>query len=180
MDFKLKPFSPDSTLEITHCKGSLIKDTLSFKLEYVLKGNMSQLKGLVSQKSLGRRKNDLWKNTCFELFLKESSETNYEEYNFSSAGDWNSYSLKGYREDLQEINSTLIEHFSTVLLADSFHFVVRFKSILANSTSLEFNPCVILEKQNGEKSYWSLNHCNPQKADFHLTEAFIKYEGAPK
>jgi hypothetical protein len=43
------------------------------------------------------RADNLWKTTCFELFLGQAGTT-YREFNFSPSGQWATYAFAAYRE----------------------------------------------------------------------------------
>lgn len=44
------------------------------------------------------RVDDLWRTTCFELFLRRAGEEAYIEFNFSPSGEWSAWTFEGYRE----------------------------------------------------------------------------------
>jgi hypothetical protein len=46
------------------------------------------------------RRNELWKHTCFELFLSTPHSPGYWEVNLSPSGDWNFYSFNSYRQNM--------------------------------------------------------------------------------
>jgi hypothetical protein len=45
-----------------------------------------------------RRADDLWRTTCFELFIQAEGESGYREWNFAPNGSWAAYDFSGYRE----------------------------------------------------------------------------------
>src|SRR5690554_2589078 len=44
-----------------------------------------------------RRRDELWRGTCCELFLRHADDAAYREYNFAPNGDWAAYRFSGYR-----------------------------------------------------------------------------------
>jgi hypothetical protein len=48
-----------------------------------------------------QRADELWKTTCFELFLSVSGQGDYYELNFSPSGNWNAYHFDSYREGMK-------------------------------------------------------------------------------
>lgn len=50
-----------------------------------------------------RRMDELWKTTCFELFLRNSKTGAYLEFNLSPSGHWAAYSFDGYREGMRDL-----------------------------------------------------------------------------
>ncbi|MFN9067110.1 MAG: hypothetical protein ACK5V3_07770, partial [Bdellovibrionales bacterium] len=51
------------------------------------------------------RKDELWKATCFELFLKVPGKSTYYEFNFSTEGYWNLYEFSDYRKPQPPLRS---------------------------------------------------------------------------
>ena len=43
------------------------------------------------------RADELWRTTCFELFLRRPGSEGYLEFNFSPSGQWAAYAFDGYR-----------------------------------------------------------------------------------
>lgn len=56
------------------------------------------------------RADDLWRTTCFELFLRRPGEDAYMEFNFSPSGEWSAWAFDGYRDGRRnlEIASPII------------------------------------------------------------------------
>ena len=53
---------------------------------------------LESIKNTNERKHDLWKDTCFEFFIKWGDEPAYREYNLSLSGAWQCYDFINLKE----------------------------------------------------------------------------------
>ena len=47
---------------------------------------------------------ELWKQTCFELFIPAKNSEAYLEFNGAPSGNWNWYSFKKYREGMSEFS----------------------------------------------------------------------------
>ena len=45
----------------------------------------------------GNRRNELWKQTCLEAFVRVDGAEGYLEFNFAPNGDWAAYEFDGYR-----------------------------------------------------------------------------------
>jgi len=54
-------------------------------------------------KSTPARVDDLWRQTCFEIFLGESDGGAYWELNFSPSGEWAAYAFDGYRDGMRAL-----------------------------------------------------------------------------
>lgn len=50
------------------------------------------------------RADDLWRTTCFELFLRRPGAEGYLELNFSPSGRWAAYAFDGYREGRRDLD----------------------------------------------------------------------------
>jgi hypothetical protein len=44
-----------------------------------------------------QRRDELWRQTCLEVFARRAAAEAYVEFNFSPAGDWAAYRFEGYR-----------------------------------------------------------------------------------
>ena len=112
----------------------------------------------------------LWKTTCFELFLAQSSG-HYHEFNFSPSGQWAAYGFSGYRNGREPIAPLAlpvitIDHGPHVFTLTVFLHAAEL--IGARNASLT----AVLEEARGRKSYWASRHCGLQP-DFHNPACFV-------
>jgi hypothetical protein len=147
-----------------------------FTVKYTLKGPLKELKLATGQK-LGQRRNELWKSTCFEWFIKSPDEKNYWECNVSPGGDWNIYKLSDYRVGLTEEPLISSVDFQATKVSDQVWTLtitadLSSLKILNHGKKILVNLSTVLESQNGEKTYWSLAHTQKQ-ADFHHPSHFV-------
>lgn len=107
---------------------------------------------------------ELWKTTCFELFLYDG-DGRYREFNFSPSGQWAVYGFAGYRnrdEDAAMRDHPEIKHetgdsvFVQTVFVDSAILLGAERAALA----------AVIEEAGGRPSYWALAH-NGLKPDFH-------------
>jgi hypothetical protein len=49
------------------------------------------------------RRDELWRTTCFELFLREPATGAYLEFNMSPSGNWAAYAFDGYRQGMRNL-----------------------------------------------------------------------------
>lgn len=110
------------------------------------------------------RADELWKTTCFELFLYDG-EGRYREFNFSPSGQWALYGFEGYRNRGGEVilrDGPAIKHekgesvFVQTVFVDAAILMGAERAALA----------AVIEEQGGRPSYWALAH-NGLKPDFH-------------
>ncbi len=115
---------------------------------------------------------ELWKQSCVECFLKESTQSSYREYHFSPWGGWNCLTFSDYRKKI----SPSVE---TPLVSGSYGFhyeketafcdwTLPFSYSVEGLQSLLIHPTVILQHQSDPHcyTYCAITHPNDQP-DFH-------------
>lgn len=128
-----------------------------------------------------RRRDGLWRTTCFELFAR-GPETAYAEINVAPSGDWAAYAFDGYRagmRDLPEVTGIAIARVAT-----PGRFVLEATLDPAPLAGPLGPPpwriglSAVIEAPRGQVSYWALAHC-PEKPDFHHEACFAAQLPAP-
>ena len=164
----LKPYSKKNELTI---EGILTlssnKISLHFKITGVLKNyQFPQIDKL-------KRANELWKATCFELFLANSKTKIYYEINISPTLHWNIYRLETYRAEPKELivsSEPLIE-----IREDEESYEIDFELECKELNLAEFdqyNLAVILLNIENEREFWAVNLVG-ESPDFHDRGRFI-------
>lgn len=120
------------------------------------------------------RANDLWRSTCFELFLGGDVPA-YLEFNFSPSGKWAAYFFPSYREgrmepELAEQPDIHIDQGQEIFVLTAF-LTTR---DVAGATRAGVSA--VLEETGGHLSYWALAH-GPGKPDFHDPACFMAHPG---
>ena len=54
-----------------------------------------------------QRTDELWKHSCFELFVRPDRGSGYYEFNFSPSGEWAAYRFSDYRAGMNAIDRSL-------------------------------------------------------------------------
>lgn len=131
----------------------------------------------IDELELGRpaepeRRDELWKTTCFEAFVREAGSDSYLEFNFAASRAWAAYSFTGYREGMAELPMASAPELGND--AGESHFalegIFELPSELHNR-ELELAITAVIEEIDGTKSYWSIAH--PAGApDFHHPDCF--------
>ena len=117
-----------------------------------------------------RRRDELWKTTCFEAFLRAQGEDSYREWNFAPSGDWAAYDFSACREGMAAADVT--EPY--IRMEDNMRWWTLGATIAVGPDhSWHLGLSAVLEEKDGTKSYWALAHCDPEKPDFHLADCFI-------
>jgi hypothetical protein len=118
--------------------------------------------------TLSKRTHGLWKTTCFELFVKNASNSDYLEYNFSPSSQWAAYHFDRYREGMSDYGCTAPV---IGLDASASHFALEADVEIAfNFDGIGLSA--IIEEADGTQSFWALNH-PPGKPDFHHPDCFV-------
>lgn len=124
------------------------------------------------------RADELWRTTCFELFLKPSGGEAYCELNLSPSERWNVYDFDGYREGMRE-RPFPREPECTLRLGSSFAiFDAAIPAAGLPSAECAMGLCAVLEEQGGTKSYWAMAHPDTEP-DFHAPACFAAELAAP-
>lgn len=124
-----------------------------------------------------RRADELWKTTCFELFLKDQAGLGYGEMNFSPSNFWAAYRFSDYRKDMQNMPMAFDPVMSHEIGSTIFAFNSTIRKDVLKGTG-QIGICAVLEEKNAGISYWSLAHPNGP-ADFHDPACFALPLAAP-
>jgi hypothetical protein len=128
---------------------------------------------VLSSNESTQRVDDLWKTTCFEVFILYGDGTEYIELNFASSGQWAAYTFSDYRNKTG--NLALASHPDIGIDFGDEYFaleaIVDLPKPIARSI-LSMGLSVVIEELSGQVSYWALSHA-PDKPDFHHRDCFI-------
>ncbi len=145
----------------------------SLELSYIVTGQLSSIR--MPSAAANARSDGLWRHTCFEAFVRASTDTGYYELNFSPSGQWAAYQFSNYRDGMRladGIGPLLIETQSileTYTLRASLE-LDRFPP-LPRDGLWRLGLSAVIEGTDGEISYWALVH-PPGKPDFHHADGF--------
>jgi hypothetical protein len=171
--FSLIPFTAPNIPNIS-ITGKISLQNNIITSHYLLAGKIEEV--LFPAKSMNpTRKDDLWKMTCFELFLAIKDQSQYWEFNMSPSGDWNVYQMDEYRRiGFREETSIRQLPFEVRNEADVFTLdgIVDLNPVIQESQLLEIGITAIIQSTDGHETYWALSHPAPVP-DFHLRESFI-------
>ncbi len=124
---------------------------------------------LVDQNRISRA-DEIWKQNCFELFLKPVNQKSYYEFNFGLSPVWNCYYFSDYRSPVPPRESS-----DFAILNAEWNQDLKFFKVIAQNKSpyrnFEAGITAVLKK-NQQSSYFALEHAGA-KPDFHLEKSFI-------
>jgi hypothetical protein len=178
LPLKCHPESPDfsaATVAVEISRSGA--DTMV--LLYILTGKMDEIR--ITPVLPAARREELWRHTCFEAFVRASLGTEYYEFNFAPSRQWAAYRFTGYRNGMcvaADIGSPSIEVKST---SDSMSLQATVSldrlSGLPRNARWHLGLSAVIEDRSGRRSYWALAH-PPGSPDFHHADGFA-HEFAP-
>lgn len=125
------------------------------------------------------RTDELWKTTCFEVFIRLIDDKSYIEFNASPSSQWAAYRFDDYRAGMAELPIETPPEIG--LDASESHFALEVTYDLPPECAgqpLELGLSAVIEESDGTKSYWALAH-SPGQPDFHHGDCFALQLAAP-
>ena len=112
------------------------------------------------------RADDLWRASCFELFLMFDDQEHYVEFNFSPSASWAAYAFDGHREGRTplDIGAPRIER-----RPDGLAVACDLSGLPRGEHQMGLSA--VIEEDGGVFSYWALAH-PPGAPDFHHAACF--------
>ncbi|WP_300974728.1 DOMON-like domain-containing protein [Sphingomonas sp. LHG3406-1] len=174
MRFELKPHpttvpGPAFTLWASAERSAAFGDTATLNLWYGISAPIARF--LVPDPTPEpQRRDNLWRSTCFEIFLKEQEQVAYQEWNFAPSGDWAAYDFEAEREGMSlaeiaappyirvEDNLTWWGLGATLSIPADARFTIALSAVV--------------EEKDGRRSFWALHHPRPEP-DFHHPDCFV-------
>ncbi|MEZ5514506.1 MAG: DOMON-like domain-containing protein [Steroidobacteraceae bacterium] len=140
---------------------------------YLLHGDLGEV--IFPATGVRERRDELWRHTCCELFVRLPARKKYFEFNFSPSGSWAAYEFDDYRSQrrctqLRDPPDITCERVSGETVALRATILVT-PSELATSGPLELAATVVIEHADGSLCYWARTH-PVDKPDFHHPDSF--------
>lgn len=144
----------------------LAESSQQWQVSYRVQASNSFLRSLaLPSVSSTVRKQDLWKQNCFELFWKNPEGASYFEWNISPLGEWNLYEFSSYRKGMREVTAAQTPQVSSFLSQNGFELKVTLPQAFP-SKAVHVRPAVILYPKGGEALFFSNAHAS-ERPDFH-------------
>ncbi len=129
----------------------------------------------LAPKASPQRCDELWRHTCFELFVMRP-DGSYCEFNFSPSTEWAAYRFECYRDAIADLPMDEAPHIETDTGAGLF--VLDARVTLSGWISEEMAAhcrialASVIEASDGRLEYWALTHPG-ERPDFHHRDSFI-------
>jgi len=171
-EYHLIPFDPQSAPGELELSASLTRQSDCLAVVYKLKGPMTSL-SLRTIAGKPERRNGLWEETCFELFLMPAGSEVYWEFNLSPSGDWNVYRFNGYRLGMKEERAIGTLPFEVTIMPDSLRLEVEIDpgKITKSQSAIKAGISAVIKKRD-DMTFWALVH-KGTRPDFHRKDGFI-------
>jgi len=171
--FVLRPFPSANPLPEMKITGTVGRREGVLYVGYDFFGLMGAI-AVPTPAAVPARRDGLWNETCFELFLGLEKSDRYWEFNFSPAGHWNVYSFETYRKGMREERAFASLPFSVQIHPGALNLSVELdlEKIIPRDQGLKVGISAVLRSVAGDCTYWALTHPDTQP-DFHRKEGFI-------
>jgi hypothetical protein len=149
-------------------------------VSYVVTGDIARLRA--PGRAAPTRTDELWKHTCFEVFLRAPGADAYYEFNLAPSSQWAAYAFAGYRERTADPDTP-----GPFIDAEGgkTRFELRAALDVAALAGLPADGpwraglSAVLEATDGTRAFWALAH-PPGLPDFHHADAFALSLPPPK
>ena len=115
------------------------------------------------------RLDNLWKSTCFEIFVHRGNGR-YVEYNFSPSRAWAAYEFSSYRQKHADYVPERVPEISSDQ-GDNTFVLNAFLPLVDFIGGDRIGVCSVLEEKPQNLSYWALRHPDDEP-DFHNPACF--------
>lgn len=141
-------------------------------LRYRLDADPEQLRLPVLTSDPGRA-DELWRHTCFEVFVAGHQSPAYREFNFSPSGEWAAYAFEGYRSNMTLLQLGSAPKTSWQRKRGQLELVATLPAdaLVTDENALRIALAAVIEEQSGTITYWALKHPAGQP-DFHHPGSF--------
>lgn len=144
-------------------------------LRYIAAGRVADV--LLPEQRSPERTDELWRTTCFELFLRPVGSQAYWEFNFSPSTRWAAYAFDGRRTGMRDLALGSAPTIS--LTTEAKRLVMDVSLVLPQLPDIgEIGLSAIIEDDAGRRSFWALAH-PAGEPDFHDPACFAADLPAP-
>jgi hypothetical protein len=168
---KIHPDSPGKA--VSDIAVDLLETPGRLNLRYTVTGAIADI--LLPATAEPARTNELWRHTCFEIFIRPAGGDAYAEFNFAPSTQWAAFQFAAYRDgmanaDIPVPRITLHGTVETLTLEVSLD-LARLPLLAVPAAHWHIGVSAVIEETSGARSFWALVHA-PGKPDFHHADAF--------
>lgn len=137
-------------------------------IRYKVIGDISPI--VINEGHTPQFRDELWKMTCFEMFVQNDNGPQYYEYNFAPNGDWASYSFDDYRNGMTaiEINQPDIALSRSDDMIE-VHVIMDINALPTGHLNIGLFAMIFTDD---DRSYWALEH-SEDTPNFHQRDCFL-------
>jgi len=137
-------------------------------VRFVLDADMTQV--VLPQPRPATRTDELWRHTCFEVFVALPDPAAYFRLNFLPSGEWAMYGFVGYRRGMAPIDvrrppRVAVRPTQRGLVLTAVTYLAELPMPQPGSP-LRAGAAAVVEEKDGRLTYWALTH-PPALPDFH-------------
>ncbi len=171
--FQLRPCTPGELTETLAVSGYLARKADTLMVKYRVHGTLKNIKHPAAL-PFSPRLHELWRHTCFELFIGSKGESGYLEVNVSPSGAWNVYHFSDYRKGMREDRSVGQPLFRVATGDDflSLSCSISLNTVIDDAATIEVGVSSVIETVDGALSYWAVVHPGSEP-DFHDRRTFL-------
>jgi len=149
-------------------------------VRFALEADMAQV--LLPRPRTPGRADELWRHTCFEVFVALPDNDAYCELNFSPSGEWAMYGFVGYRRGMTPIEvrrppRVAVRPTPRGLVLEAVTHLEELPMPQPGSP-LRAGVAAVVEETDGRLTHWSLAHPSALP-DFHHRLGFALQVGVP-
>jgi len=147
-------------------------------VRFVLDADMSQV--VLPRLRPAGRADELWRHTCFEVFVALPDGDAYCELNFSPSTEWAMYGFVGYRRGMTPIEvrrppRVAVRPTSRGVVLEAITHLAELPMPQPGS-ALRAGAAAVIEETDGRLTYWALTHPSALP-DFHHRLGFVLQVG---
>ena len=152
--------------------GYVTRRSGAVQITYIVEGALNGISWPTATLIKGRC-HELWRQTCFELFLAIKDNSAYWEVNLSPNDCWNVYHFTDYRTEMREERAVNQPFCRIVKERELFSLScnIDLNSLIDDSSDLEVGISSVIEATDGSTSYWAIDH-HGTEPDFHKRASF--------
>jgi hypothetical protein len=168
---KCHPLTPGAAVRRLEARVWRTDGARAVAVAFTLDGDMARIR--IPEPRPPRFADDLWKHTCFEIFVRHDGAEAYDEFNFSPSGEWAAYAFERYREGRRSNEDAADPQITVRRTAGGLELDARVQLDESSSGAmLKVGLTAVIEDIDGTLSYWALAH-PAGKPDFHHADAFV-------